>query len=137
MIVPPRPHLELVTRRALRIAWLAAALAAAPGVALAQAVPPPPPSGFGSLWTGWRDVNASALEKEREAVEGVREDYVAAGADRRRELQNQGRALGERVGEIVREGDCDDGERVARRAGDFALVQAVRAHCRGRDAEPR
>lgn len=111
-------------------------LAASPALAFAQiapAAPPAPPSAFGTLWTGWRDVNASALEKEREAVEEVREDFVAANSHRRRQLQNQGRALGERVGEIVREGDCEDGERVARRAGDFALVQAVRAHC-GADA---
>ncbi len=39
-------------------------------------------------------------------------------------------ALGERVGEVVRAGDCAEGERIARVAGDFALVRAVRAHCR-------
>jgi hypothetical protein len=30
----------------------------------------------------------------------------------------------------VRAGDCEEGERVARAAGDFPLVEAVRAHCR-------
>ena len=38
--------------------------------------------------------------------------------------------LGQRVGEIVRAGDCEEGERVARAAGDFPLVEAVRTHCR-------
>ncbi|HEV2866694.1 MAG TPA: hypothetical protein VGX37_09275 [Allosphingosinicella sp.] len=66
---------------------------------------------------------------ERQAVERVRQDYVTANSERRGELQNQGRALGERVGEIVRLGDCQEGERVAREAGDFALVQAVRDYC--------
>ena len=89
---------------------------------------------FEGLWTGWRDINRSALAIEKSEVEEVREDYVTAGSERRRQLQNQGRALGERVGEIVRAGDCEEGERVARAAGDFALVEAVRAHCR--DAEP-
>jgi hypothetical protein len=39
-------------------------------------------------------------------------------------------ALGRRVGEVVRAGDCAEGERIAREAGDFALVNAVRDHCR-------
>jgi hypothetical protein len=30
-------------------------------------------------------------------------------------------------------GDCGEGERVARAAGDFALVAAVRAHCADAD----
>lgn len=38
-------------------------------------------------------------------------------------------ALGERVGDIVALGDCAEGERVARTAGDFALVAAVRDYC--------
>ena len=38
-------------------------------------------------------------------------------------------ALGRRVGEVVRAGDCAEGERIAREAGDFALVRAVREHC--------
>ena len=110
--------------KAIRLFSLCAALLAA-----SAAAAPPTPDDFGRLWTGWHDVNASALAIERESVEEVREDYVRAGSERRRQLQNQGRALGERVGEIVRAGDCEEGERVARAAGDFALVQAVRAHC--------
>ena len=116
-------------------------LGAAGGLLIAagagHAQPAPPASGFGSLWTGWRDVNAEALAKERAAVEEVREDYVTASSSRRDQLRNQGRALGERVGEIVRTGDCEEGERVAREAGDFALVQAVRDHCRGAELSPR
>ena len=38
-------------------------------------------------------------------------------------------ALGQRVGEVVRTGNCTEGERLAREAGDFALLRAVRAHC--------
>ena len=105
--------------------------------AAGYAQPAPPAGGFGSLWTGWRDVNAEALAKERAEAEEVREDYVTASSSRRDQLRNQGRALGERVGEIVRVGDCEEGERVAREAGDFALVQAVRDHCRGGELSPR
>lgn len=43
-----------------------------------------------------------------------------------------GDALGQRVGELVRTGDCTAGERMAREAGDFALLAAVRAYCRRR-----
>src|SRR6185436_1034338 len=85
---------------------------------------------FQRLWTGWSRVNGEAMSTESQGIERVRQDVATANASRLRQLGAQGRALGERVGEIVREGDCDDGERVAREAGDFALVEAVRAHCR-------
>ena len=44
--------------------------------------------------------------------------------------QDEAVALGRRVGEIVRAGDCTGGERMAREAGDLALVRAVQEHCR-------
>lgn len=56
-------------------------------------------------------------------AEAARRNATAADA-------NEARALGERVGEIVRLGDCEAGERLAREAGDFALVDAVRSYCR-------
>ena len=115
----------------MRSAWLALSVAiVAPVPALAASAPPAPPSSdFSALWTGWNRVNREAMTTETDAVRRVREDVATADAPRLRALQNQGRALGERVGEIVRLGDCAEGERVARAAGDFALVEAVRAHC--------
>ena len=103
----------------------------APSSALAQAnAAAPTASDFSRLWTGWNSVNRDAMTIETEAVERVRRDVATADAERLRRLQSQGRALGERVGEIVRQGDCEEGERVAREAGDYALVEAVRSHCR-------
>ena len=74
------------------------------------------------------------MSTETDAVRRVRHDVATADARRLDQLRNQGRALGERVGEIVGLGDCAEGERVARAAGDFALVEAVRAHCAAADA---
>lgn len=111
------------------VAPLPAHAAGAPPAAQAPAATAPAASDFSSLWTGWGRVNREAMITETEAAQRVREDVATADAARLRQLQNQGRALGERVGEIVRLGDCAEGERVARAAGDFALVEAVRAHC--------
>ena len=105
----------------------------APSAALAVDMPAPAASDFSRLWTGWSRVNREAMSTETEETRRVREDLASANAVRAGQLRDQGRALGERVGEIVRLGDCDEGERVARLAGDFALVEAVRAHC-GRSA---
>ena len=106
------------------LALLAPSLAvAAPGASTA------PDSDFSRLWTGWGSVNREAMTVETDAIRRVRQDVRTADAERLRQLQGQGRALGERVGEIVRLGDCAEGERVAREAGDFPLVEAVRSHC--------
>ena len=94
-------------------------------------------SPFQSLWTSWSGVSRQSLTNESQALERVREDFATGGAERQAELRNEGRALGERVGEIVRAGDCEDGERVARQAGDFALVEAVRTYCRQVGEEPQ
>ena len=109
--------------------WLTAALAAGAPALAAQAPAPAPPD-FRGLWTGWNAANAQAMARESAAQRRVEEDLATADARRRQVLANQGRALGERVGEIVSLGDCEAGERLAREAGDFALVEAVRAHCR-------
>ncbi|MFN3728036.1 MAG: hypothetical protein ACK4SZ_17225 [Allosphingosinicella sp.] len=89
----------------------------------AEAPPPLPPaaSPFGGLFTDWRAANAQSLEQERSRDS-------AANAPAR--TAAEARALGDRVGRIVAEGACEEGERVAREAGDFALVRAVQDHCR-------
>lgn len=100
------------------------------GLALAQPAPPAAsPDKFRQLWTGWGAANGESIEAEKAALERLRRQVAAADAERRRQLMNEGRALGERVGEVVGIGDCAEGERLARQAGDFALVAAVRAHC--------
>ena len=105
---------------------------AAPGCAAAQAVAAPDPaqSPFENLWTGWSGANRESIRAEAEARERLERRIASADSDRLRQLGSEGRALGERVGEIVRLGDCEEGERLAREAGDFALVDAVRNHCR-------
>jgi len=110
-------------------ALLLLCVALAPAAAFAQR-PPADHAGFEALWTGWSGVNREAMAVESEAMRRLRADVAAADAERLRQLRGQGRELGERVGGIVRGGDCAEGERVARQAGDFALVEAVRAYCR-------
>ena len=97
-------------------------LALAASLAQPAAAPPPPEtSRFGALFTDWRSASQEALEQERSRDS-------AASAPVRSEAQ--ARALGDRVGRIVAEGACEEGERIAREAGDFALVRAVQDHCR-------
>ena len=97
-------------------------LALAASLAQPAAAPPPSaePSQFGALFTDWRSASGEAIEQER--ARG------AANAPARTEADS--RALGDRVGQIVAEGACEEGERIAREAGDFALVRAVQDHCR-------
>jgi regulator of protease activity HflC (stomatin/prohibitin superfamily) len=103
---------------------------------LAAAAPPPSPNApppsvaaFAGLFTPW-----SAAERDSRAAEEQARTAEApppADAERRR---IEAVARGERVGEVVRSGDCEEGERIARAAGDFALVRAVRDHCRSAPA---
>jgi len=91
--------------------------------ALASAAPAQPaaPSGFSGLWTPWSGVNAESLRAETaRAATGPSEGPLRPGSPE----------LGQRVGEEVRNGNCAEGERLARAAGDFPLLDAVRAHCR-------
>jgi hypothetical protein len=88
---------------------------------IAPAQPGPAASGYSGLWTRWPVVNGEALR-----AEASRQTTAAPSGP----LRAGSPELGARVGEIVRGGDCEEGERVARAAGDFPLVQAVRAHCR-------
>jgi hypothetical protein len=94
-----------------------AALLAQPG----EAPPRPDASTFGGLFTDWRAANAQSLEQERAR------DSAASAPVR---TPAEARSLGDRVGRIVSEGACEEGERVAREAGDFALIRAVQDHCR-------
>lgn len=106
-------------------------LAVAVAQPAAQVVPAAPPvpapareSRFGSLFIDWRAAGAEALAREQARLD----DLAAADPAPAR----QARALGDQVGEMVALGDCDGGERLAREAGDHALVRAVQAHCRRR-----
>jgi hypothetical protein len=87
-----------------------------------SAPPSPPPaeprSRFGAIVTDWGAAHREALAAEQARV---------APPPR---TEAQARSLGERVGRMVAEGDCQGGERAAREAADFALVRAVQAHCR-------
>ena len=100
--------------------------------AAAQATAPVPAAHeeYRSLFTRWSNASGEASERERAALSRVQAEIAAADAARRAQMGLRGRELGERVGAIVRLGDCEGGERMAREAGDIALVEAVRAHCR-------
>jgi hypothetical protein len=90
--------------------------------ALASAAPGQPAApGFSGLWTRWSGVNAESLQAETTRAAPVQAEGVyRAGSPE----------LGARVGEEVRGGNCAEGERLARAAGDFPLLEAVRIHCR-------
>ena len=102
---------------ATNIYLIASALASA---APPTAVVPDSAPAFSGLFTRWTGANDEALRAEASrAAPAVPAGPLRAGSPE----------LGARVGEIVRSGDCEEGERVARAAGDFPLVEAVRAHC--------
>ena len=84
--------------------------------ALLIAVQAPPANPYHGLWTDWRAADRARIEAERNAS-----------SPRRTVAEAQ--ALGTRVGEVVALGDCRNGERMAREAGDMELVAAVRRHC--------
>ncbi|MEA3012630.1 MAG: hypothetical protein QOD42_1175 [Sphingomonadales bacterium] len=112
---------------------------AAAGQATAPAAAQPPANPFQSLWTGWSGASRDSLEAEiRTQAQPDRappdSTSIPAGSPLFSRSREEAEALGARVGEIVRGGDCAEGERVARAAGDFALVQAVRDHCERRAA---
>lgn len=119
---------------------LAASVPAAGQTAASPAQPRAPSSAqsnpYRGLWTGWGGVSRDSLQAETRAGQGAGATSTpAASADSQRS-RGEAEALGARVGEVVRLGDCEEGERIARAAGDFALVQAVRDHCRRRDQNP-
>jgi len=110
-------------------------LLAAPALAQAPAAAPRP--GFSGLFTPWSGVNRDSIQAEIAARRNaVAEQSPAASPDQQRRY-TQAVSLGERVGRVVSDGDCEEGERIARQAGDFALVRAVRTHCGLAAATPR
>jgi hypothetical protein len=107
------------------------ALAAQPAAAATPAAPPER-ARFQGLFVDWSSANRQSIDTERAAAErpappSATQQASAAAAG--------SVALGERVGDIVALGDCAEGERVARNAGDFALVAAVRQHCAAADPQ--
>lgn len=127
-----------VIPKRLALSALSWPLLLSPSTALGQSAPAGPESGpartgFESLWTGWRGVNREAIRAEAEAARASAAPTAAAPT----RYQAGSVALGERVGEVVRLGDCAEGERLARLAGDFPLVEAVRGHCRARAPQIR
>lgn len=99
------------------------ALVAAPATAADTGRVPSSPR-FQGLFVDWSAANKQSIDAERDAARRPAVDAAPASSG------GPGSAsLGERVGEIVATGDCAEGERIARAAGDFALVAAVRQHC--------
>ena len=91
---------------------------------------------FDGLFVNWSAASRESIEAERKAAAQPAPAPLSAAASVA--LATAGsQALGERVGEIVAMGDCAEGERVARTAGDFALVAAVREHCHPRPQAAR
>ena len=110
---------------------------ASPALAQSTAPPQPPaPSSFSGLFTSWSDTARESLRAETEAARPAAAGAIPASTGLQHG-QAEAVALGERVADFVRRGDCEEGERIAREAGDFALVRAVRGHCRNGEAAAR
>ena len=106
----------------MQLVFLAAIAGAAPQ---AQQPPAAPDFRTSGLWVDWKTLS----KESREAEDGGARPPNADGPELQRLTRAAASALGARVGELVATGDCAGGERLAREAGDFALVRAVRAHC--------
>lgn len=96
---------------------IALLVALIPSAALSQQAGTETPPPLQGLFIDWRSLNRDAVRAE--SVERVPSETDRGAA----------RTLGERVGEVVATGDCEGGERMAREAGDFELVAAVRRYC--------
>jgi hypothetical protein len=120
----------------LALSLFATPVAAQTGAPAPAAAPPANP--YGGLFTSWDGVNRDSIEAESNPAEAEpqgpepQNHAVPAYSPLQPHSQAEAVALGERVGQVVRTGDCAEGERIAREAGDFALVRAVREHCRPR-----
>ena len=116
----------------LALSLLAAAPAAGQSVAPAPETPPNPYAGLFTRWDGasQESMQAEAGAPQQDAPPQPEANAVPAYSPLVSRSDDQAVALGRRVGEVVRTGNCAEGERIAREAGDFALVRAVRAHCR-------
>ena len=103
----------------------------APTTALAQQAAPQPD--FSGLFTAWSGANRESLRAETDVRRPAPPaGAVPAGSPLMARSHNEAVALGERVADAVRRGDCPEGERMAREAGDFPLLRAVRDYCRTR-----
>lgn len=99
--------------------WILALAAATPA---APSAPPGEGSASGGPWLDW-----SELSRQSSAAEAAGLDSPANTSSP--EALAKARELGDRVGRIVAAGDCAEGERLARAAGDMGLARAVRVHC--------
>ena len=110
-------------------------LAAAPAAGQGNAAAPASEAAanpYQGLFTRWDGANRDSLDAEAGTARPESEpqaNAVPAYSPLESRTHDEAVALGERVGQVVRAGDCAEGERIAREAGDFALVRAVRAHC--------
>jgi hypothetical protein len=118
----------------LALSLFAAAPAAGQDAAPAAApVVEAPANPYRNLFTSWDGVNRDSLAAEAETEQQAPEPEsgsIPAYSPLAPRSEEEAVALGRRVGEVVRAGDCAQGERMAREAGDLALVRAVREHCR-------
>ena len=105
------------------------ALASAPAAA-AETTPAPERVRFQGLFVDWSSANRQSIETERLGAKRPAAPAQAGAGPVAGSV-----ALGERVGDVVALGDCAEGERIARAAGDFALVAAVRQHCTAADPQ--
>ena len=118
-------------------ALLALGLVSAAPAAGQGAAPPPaaeaPANPYRDLFTRWDGANRESMTAESEAAPPApapEAGSIPAYSPLMPRSEEEAVALGRRVGEVVRAGDCAQGERLARAAGDLALVRAVREHCR-------
>jgi len=136
----PGRHAYLFAMRITLIPFAGMAFAlliAAPasGQAPATSAPQAPSNPFQGLWTGWTGASREALEAEaRVNAVPAPGNSIQAASPFVSPSRDEAEALGTRVGEVVRGGDCAEGERIARAAGDFPLVEAVRGYCQRRAA---
>jgi hypothetical protein len=88
---------------------------------------------YRDLFTRWDGANRDSMTAETDVAQPAPEaesTSIPAYSPLSPRSQDEAMALGRRVGEVVRAGNCAGGERMAREAGDLALVRAVREHCR-------
>jgi hypothetical protein len=115
-------------------ALLTFCLFAAPaGAQTATSASEAPANPYRDLFTRWDGANHESLEAEARAAQPAPApggDAIPAYSPLAPRSRDEAVALGERVGAVVRAGNCAEGERIARAAGDFPLVRAVREHCR-------
>ena len=129
-------HFAALLALSLFAAAPAAGQAGAPTAAPPQSPAQTQPNPFQNLFTRWDGANREALDAEagaRQAGPEAEGNAIPASSPLVSASRSEAVALGERVGAVVRAGDCAEGERIAREAGDFALVRAVREHCGRRD----